>query len=512
MQLKLTMLATVLSIFSPFLWATSPSFDCDKASSQVEARICTDDALTALDVKMEKVYEQAIQNIPDSERSTMKAMQRGWIKGRNECWKGQDEHACVEYAYKSRIVELQVAGGLIEVPSPVGFNCQNMADKPVTVVFYNQTDPASAMITVGDDQALAFSTRTASGARYDGQNVSLWEHQGEASLEWFGTKMQCQAIKRTEGSSQLKSLDKKSVDKEPINQAAMNASNDTFSFSALKNTAYQGFESGAYRRVVLNNGLWVGEPYQPGGAVSPQVMLIGGIKAIGDLNGDGEDEAVVLLNYAPGGTGQFLNLAVMSKLGTQASGKADNIATILVGDRVRVRDLQIKNGKIVLGVVQVGPKDSICCPGEVAERVWQLNGTTLQELDSNKQTSRLSPKTLAGNSWVLESWRYGESAYQSKPITLSFQDNKFVGQSGCNRYFATVKAGKMPGDISVSPPGSTRKACQDPKLSKNESRFLKQLADVHQFSYFAGKLALSYGQGNHYGVMIFSLDSSLKSE
>ncbi|PSU51387.1 hypothetical protein C9J12_00095 [Photobacterium frigidiphilum] len=490
MQLKLTMLATVLSIFSPFLWATSPSFDCDKARGQVEEHICKDAALAAIDVKMKKVYEQALQNIPDSERSTMKAMQRGWIKGRNECWKGQDERACIEYAYKSRIVDLQVAGGLIEVPSPVGFNCQHMADKPVTVVFYNQTDPASAMITVGDDQALAFSTRTASGARYDGQNVSLWEHQGEASLEWFGTKMQCQAIK----------------------QAAVNASGDAFSFSALKNTAYQGFESGAYRRVVLNNGLWVGEPYQPGGAIAPQVMLIDGIKATGDLNGDGEDEAVVLLNYAPGGTGQFLNLAVMSKSGAQVSGKADNIATIFVGDRVRVRNLQIKNGKIVLGVVQVGPKDSICCPGEVAERVWQLNGTTLQEVESNKQTSRLSPETLAGNSWVLESWRYGESAYQSKPITLSFQDNKFVGQSGCNRYFATVKAGGMPGDISVSPPGSTRKACQDPKLSKNENRFLKQLADVHQFSYFAGKLALSYGQGNHYGVMIFSLDSSLKSE
>ncbi|PSV48405.1 META domain-containing protein [Photobacterium indicum] len=490
MRLKLTILATVLSIFSPFLWAESPSFDCDKASGQVEERICNDDALAALDTKMEMVYDQAIQNIPDSERSIMKAMQRGWIKGRNECWKGQDERACVEYAYKSRIVDLQVAGGLIEVPSPVGFNCPNMADKPVTVVFYNQTDPASAMITVGDDQALAFSTRTASGARYEGQNVSLWEHQGEASLEWFGTKMQCQAIKPT----------------------AVNASDDAFSFLALKNTAYQGFESGAYRRVVLNNGLWVGEPYQPGGAVAPQVMLIDGIKATGDLNGDGEDEAVVLLNYAPGGTGQFLNLAVMSKTGAQAPSKADNIATIYVGDRVRVRDLQIKNGKIVLGVVQVGPKDSICCPGEVAERVWQLNGTTLQEVESNKQTSRLSPKTLAGNSWVLESWRYGESAYQSKPITLSFQDNKFVGQSGCNRYFATVKAGKMPGDISVSSLGSTRKACQDPKLSQNENRFLKQLADVHQFSYFAGKLALSYGQGSHYGVMIFSLDSSLKSE
>jgi uncharacterized protein/heat shock protein HslJ len=511
MQLKFTILATVLSIFSPTLWANPSSFDCDKASNQVEERICTDDDLAALDTKMDKVYGQAIQNIPDSERSIMKAMQRGWIKGRNECWKGQDERACVEYAYKSRIVELQVAGGLIEVPSPVGFHCSNMADKPVTVVFYNQTDPASAMITVGDDQALALSTRTASGARYDGQNVSFWEHHGEASIEWFGTKMQCQAIKQTKGSSQINSLENNKA-QESIKPAAVNTSNDAFSFSALKNTAYQGFESGAYRRVVLNNGLWVGEPYQPGGAISPQVMLIDGIKAIGDLNGDGEDEAVVLLNYAPGGTGQFLNLAVMSKSGAEVQGKADNIATIFVGDRVRVRELNIKNGKIILGVVQVGPKDAICCPGEVAERVWELNGTTLKEVKSNKQTSRLSPKTLAGNTWILESWRYGESAHQSKPITLSFQDNKFIGQSGCNRYFAAVKVGEMPGDISVSSPGSTRKACQDPKLSKNENRFLKQLADVHQFSYFAGKLALTYGQGNHYGVMIFSLDSSLKSE
>ena len=88
---------------------------------------------------------------------------------------------------------------------------------------------------------------------------------------------------------------------------------------------------------------------------------VGDLRVIGDLDGDGTDDAVVLLNYAPGGTGQLLYLAVMAR----KKGKIENIATTLIGDRVQIRDVRIEQKRIFVDVVQAEPKDAMCCPGEV---------------------------------------------------------------------------------------------------------------------------------------------------
>ena len=78
----------------------------------------------------------------------------------------------------------------------------------------------------------------------------------------------------------------------------------------LKNASYSGIE-GLKGPVKLVDGRWKGRPYGKGSASRPVVSLVGDLRVIGDLDGDGTDDAVVLLNYAPGGTGQLLHLAVM---------------------------------------------------------------------------------------------------------------------------------------------------------------------------------------------------------
>ena len=47
---------------------------------------------------------------------TLRAMQRGWISGRDECWKEPDLGACVEKRYLQREAEL-VAEFMLEPPS-----------------------------------------------------------------------------------------------------------------------------------------------------------------------------------------------------------------------------------------------------------------------------------------------------------------------------------------------------------------------------------------------------------
>lgn len=161
MQKSLTLpallIAGLVPLFQPSL-AAAPSFDCSQASGTIEELICQEDDLATLDRHMAEIFPAALANYPTAEQATAKAMQRGWIKGRNDCWKAGDKKACVEYEYKSRMVELQITGGLLEVPEPVSYNCKG-SDKPFTAVFYSQTDPHSAVFTWGDEQVIALACR-----------------------------------------------------------------------------------------------------------------------------------------------------------------------------------------------------------------------------------------------------------------------------------------------------------------------------------------------------------------
>ncbi|MEP1596397.1 MAG: lysozyme inhibitor LprI family protein, partial [Halieaceae bacterium] len=90
-----------LSVFSAPAFAVAPAFDCDKAEGEVELLICSDDDLAVLDQRLSRTYSQASANIPAEERANFRAQQRGWIKGRNDCWKAEDVRSCVEFSYRS---------------------------------------------------------------------------------------------------------------------------------------------------------------------------------------------------------------------------------------------------------------------------------------------------------------------------------------------------------------------------------------------------------------------------
>lgn len=175
--------------------APGPSFDCAKASSQVEQLVCKDEGLTALDRRLAEVYAAATKSWPENVAAEQRAYQRGWIKGRDECWKDTDVRACTERSYETRIVELQIRSGQLQAPTPVGYACSGGEGKPFLVTYYQETDPKSAVITYGDDQVIALAAPTGSGARYTAAGVELWEHQGEAAVEWFGTKLTCRPRK-----------------------------------------------------------------------------------------------------------------------------------------------------------------------------------------------------------------------------------------------------------------------------------------------------------------------------
>ena len=87
--------------------AAQPSFNCSKATHEIEQLICSDDELAALDVSLSNLYKTVRKNTPAAAQKRLKAEQSGWVKGRNDCWKADDKRSCVKSEYETRINELK---------------------------------------------------------------------------------------------------------------------------------------------------------------------------------------------------------------------------------------------------------------------------------------------------------------------------------------------------------------------------------------------------------------------
>ena len=161
-----------------------PSYDCGKAGAgSIEALICADGGLSKLDRTLADVYKAASRKAADEHPPVLKAEQRGWIKGRNDCWKNDDQRKCVEEAYRERIAELQARYHLVPGIGPVTYLCDGPPGNEVVATFF-QTDPPTLIAEHGDSVSLMYLQPSGSGTRYQGRNETLWEHQGEATITW----------------------------------------------------------------------------------------------------------------------------------------------------------------------------------------------------------------------------------------------------------------------------------------------------------------------------------------
>ncbi|MEO1114760.1 MAG: MliC family protein [Pseudomonadota bacterium] len=177
--------------------AAEPAFDCAKAESSAEELICSNEDLAKLDRTLADVYGKAVAAIgtfadKDAALNDFKAYQRGWIKGRDDCWKADDELACIKSDYEYRIAEITAKYGLIEGQKPVFYMCNdNPADEIVATYF--PTTPPSARLERGDSTEIVVEGPTGSGARYLGNfGIVFWIKGDTAMVEWpQGTSFDC---------------------------------------------------------------------------------------------------------------------------------------------------------------------------------------------------------------------------------------------------------------------------------------------------------------------------------
>ncbi|HYV84380.1 MAG TPA: META domain-containing protein [Patescibacteria group bacterium] len=265
----------------------------------------------------------------------------------------------------------------------------------------------------------------------------------------------------------------------------------------LKRTTFHGLQV-APGTITLVDGRWEGKPAAEGGASRPRVELVTDLRLAADLDGDGREEAVVLLAESSGGSGVLVDLAVAGRDGDVVR----NVATVLLGDRVQVRDLRLVGGTLVADVVQPGPGDAACCPGQMVTRFFRLKDDRLDEIPSAAEPARLSLEALSGVEWVLRRWSASETAPPAPEVTLSYKDGRISGRAGCNSYFASV-TGRLPGQIAVGPAGATQMACP-PEVMAVEKRFLGLLPRINRYAFLAGQLVLSFDQDGTPASMTFA--------
>lgn len=176
---------------------TAPTFACEGENlSQVEKLICSAPDLMARDQKMGAVFKEALSKAQalDAGASqvvkTLQAYQRGWIKGRDECWKaGEEIKTCVQETYDRRTAALVGQWMLAQPYASYRYVCENAQANEFQATFYDSYPLGSVAIEYGDQREIFVATPAASGSKYSASAGKVFWGKGlQATFIWDQTK------------------------------------------------------------------------------------------------------------------------------------------------------------------------------------------------------------------------------------------------------------------------------------------------------------------------------------
>jgi heat shock protein HslJ len=247
--------------------------------------------------------------------------------------------------------------------------------------------------------------------------------------------------------------------------------------------------------VTLANGKYDGPPAEPGAASHPTLILWEPAVAFGDMDGTPGNEAVAMLSSSGGGSGEFVHVAVFGV----RDGQLVNLGTAEVGDRVQLRTLWLEKGKVIMDVVEAGPKDPACCPTQLARKTYAMESGALKQSKSEAMGT-ITIGTLAAVEWMLVSIDGQPIPAGLKPPVVHFEIDGVRGSAGCNRFTAPIKE-TAPGELKIGPAAATKMACP-PAEMELEQKFLALFEKASRYTFVGGQLALAGKDGT--GTLLFS--------
>jgi hypothetical protein len=139
------------------------------------------------------------------------------------------------------------------------------------------------------------------------------------------------------------------------------------------------------RGAALHDGTFEAEA-APGSASKITVRLAD-IAAFGDLDGNLTADAAVVLVTSGGGSGTFVELAAVRN----EDGAAHPVATVLLGDRILVREVRIEDQRILVRLRARGATDPFSLRTREISRHYTLDGNSLVLLDESEAEVQSTP-------------------------------------------------------------------------------------------------------------------------
>ena len=180
----LAMMSLALATGGDSAAADGPAFACDRVEAgSIEDLVCHDAELSSLDRLLAETYAAAQKKAVNEHPPLLKAEQRGWIKGRNDCWKSSDVRSCVKTEYQRRTAELQARYRLLAGAAPVTFACGGQPANEIAVTYF-ATQPPSLIAERGDSVSLMFLQPGDGDATYHGRNEIFRLQGNDAFVTW----------------------------------------------------------------------------------------------------------------------------------------------------------------------------------------------------------------------------------------------------------------------------------------------------------------------------------------
>jgi heat shock protein HslJ len=224
-------------------------------------------------------------------------------------------------------------------------------------------------------------------------------------------------------------------------------------------------ESGA---VTLEQGVFR-QPAAPGAAAEFTVRL-SDRQLFGTVAG--RDVGAVILVTEAGGSGSFHELALLVSDGDHWV----NSDTRLLGDRIVVHDLSIRDGEVLVELTGHGPQDPLCCPTQRARQRFAVQDGKLVAVGESLVAPAILP--LVGPRWQWLRTLYGDDSLAApenpEKYAVTFDLNGIVSvRADCNQKGGSYKVEGQ--SLAIELNRSTMAMCPEDSL---EGNFVRDLTGV----------------------------------
>lgn len=242
--------------------------------------------------------------------------------------------------------------------------------------------------------------------------------------------------------------------------------------------------------ITLVNGLF--EHESAPGSASRDTFRLFGEPVYGDLDGDGDNDAVAYLTKDGGGSGTFFYVVVArNEAGSYAGTDA-----LFLGDRIAPQNVIIEDGNAVANFAERAPGEDFSVQPSMGKSVWVhvdpktgAIGELVKDFEGEADPLRM---TLGMKVWTWVESENGEETFIPRlpdAFTLTFGEDGSVSiTTDCNSMGGSYKA--EGGALTFGPLMSTKKFCVD----SDETVFAQMLAGVTAYRFTGkGELLLTYG-------------------